>query len=96
MNYVDTILFRSVTLKPNKMNKNIRLNLKDHLIEQDYDVFEISDYKNNRIEAENTGTAAIYDVNFQTCPRNEVDLSARGHRSIIISSTSLISSQARP
>jgi len=73
--YLNTILYTNVTLKPNQMNNNVYLNLKDNLIKSlkrrnfgDYgyivDIFEILSYDNNSIEAENTMAAAVFDVKF--------------------------------
>lgn len=73
--YINTKLYANVTLYPNQMNNNIYLNLKKNLIESVHkknygnygyviEVFEILEYKTNKIEAENTMSAAIYDVQF--------------------------------
>ena len=73
--YINTKLYANVTLYPNQMNNNIYLNLKKNLIEnvqkKNYgsygyimEVFEILSYDSNKIEAENTMSSAIYDVQF--------------------------------
>jgi len=73
--YIDTKLYTNVTLYPNQMTNNVYLNLKANLVEElnrkcfgDYGyiakIYEILSYDNNRIEAENTMSAGVYDVCF--------------------------------
>ena len=73
--YLNTILSTNVTLKPNQMNNNIYLNLKENLIKSlkgrnfnncgyIVNIVGILSYNNNVIEAENTMAAAVYNVEF--------------------------------
>ena len=73
--YLNTILSTNVTLKPNQMNNNIYLNLKENLMKSlkgrnfnncgyVVDIVGILSYNDNVIEAENTMAAAVYNVEF--------------------------------
>lgn len=73
--YIITKLNTTVTLYPNQMNNNLYINLKKNLISdiektclKDYGyvdkIYEIIEYKNGCIEAENILAAASYDIEF--------------------------------
>jgi len=73
--YINTKLFTTVSLQPSQMDNKIYLNLKknlEHSVKQkcyrDYgfimDIYDITNYKNGVILAENLMTAALFDVSF--------------------------------
>lgn len=73
--YINTVLYTNVTLYPYQMNNDVYQHLKNNLIEDiketcfgDYgyivDVYEILEYKINKIEAENTMGSCVYSVKF--------------------------------
>lgn len=73
--YVNTKLSTNLLLHPIQMNNNIYLNLKEKLKKKlenrcfgEYGyimkVFQLLDYKNGTIEAENTSAAALFDAVF--------------------------------
>jgi len=73
--YINTKLYTNVILYPNQMNNDIYKNLKDNLIKSienkcfiDYGyimkVYELLDYENGCIKAENTSASCTYDVIF--------------------------------
>jgi len=73
--YIKTKLNTTVILYPNQMNNNLYINLKKNLMDdienkclKDYGyvdkVYEITEYKNGCIEAENILAAASYDIEF--------------------------------
>jgi len=73
--YIDTKLYTNVILHPSQMNNEFYINLKENLINDvekrcfiDYGyivkVYDIQEYENGIIEAENVSASSIYNVMF--------------------------------
>jgi DNA-directed RNA polymerase subunit E'/Rpb7 len=73
--YIDTKLYTNVILHPSQMNNEFYINLKENLINDvekrcfiDYGyivkVYDIQEYENGIIEAENVSASSIYNVIF--------------------------------
>ncbi len=73
--YINTRLFTNVVLNPDQMTNDIYVNMKQNLIREiakkcykDYgyitDIYQITDYKDGIIEAENFLSSASFDVTF--------------------------------